>query len=269
MIKKFNIFLCALTGVGFLLIVGCTPTIKSVSVKQMPVVPAHIEQVPAGKRLPEKEKLTFHVKWLGITAGELVAEIKGLVQWQGRECYLIEVTARTLGFVSSIYRIDDHYRSYFDAEDFCSLRYEERRHEGNYRRDAVTDFDHVSGKAHYKNAVDGSDKTFDIPAGVHDIITASYAARLLDLEPGKSFEFKVSNSEKVYDLFASITQRVRVSRPKGPVDALHLVPFAKIDGHAAREGRVNGYLSADDKKVPLLVVIKAPVFTSVTAVLVE
>jgi hypothetical protein len=202
---------------------------------------------------------------MGITAGELVAEIKGKVDWKGRPCYLIEVTGRSSGFISTFYRVEDHYRSYFDAEKLYTLRHEEHRHEGAYHKDSVTDFDHDKGKAYFKNAADGTSKIFDVPPGVQDSLTAAYMGRLLPLTPGKLFTFKVCNSEKVYDLYVSISHR---SRLYGRA-VLHLVPFARINGDEFREGRASGYVTDDEKRIPVEVVIKAPVFTSVTARLVE
>ena len=263
-IKKFNIFLLGAAAVCFAGMGGCASLSRVTSKDILPKVVSAAAS-PVRPVLPEHERLVYRVKWLGITAGELVAEIKGKVDWKGRSCYLIEVTGRTSGFISAFYRVDDHYRSYFDAEKLYSLRHEERRQEGSYRKDSVTDFDHETGKAHFRNAVDGTEKTFDIPPGVQDSLTAAYMARLLPLVPGEVFTFKVCNSEKVYDLFLSISGRFQLNGRA----VLHLVPFARMNGEEFREGRASGYLTDDDKKIPLEVVIKAPVFTSVTARLVE
>ena len=268
MIKKFNIFLRVLTGAVLVCVVGCASGVKIPEIAKCPLPPVQSMKVPDGSALPDQEKLVYHVKWLGITAGEIVAEIKGHVMWKDRPCYLIDVSARTVGFAASIYKVDDHYTSYLDAEKYYTLRHEERRHEGGFQKNAVTDFDHTAGKAYFTNATDGSHKVFDIPAGVQDTVTAAYAARLLPLEAGKVFAFKVSNSEKIYDLYATVTQRTKIPYGGLEVNTLHLVPFASINGCEVREGRVSGFLSDDKRKIPLLVVIKAPVFTQVTATLV-
>jgi hypothetical protein len=250
--------------VGLISLAGCAATLTIPS-KEMLREVVQVMGMPVRQGLPEHERLVYQIKWMGFTAGEMVAEIKGKVQWKGRPCYLIEVTGRSLGFISTFYRVDDLYRSYFDAEKFYPLRYEEHRHEGAYHKDAVTDFDHEKGKAHFKNAADGTEKIFDIPLGVQDSITASYMGRLLPLTPGKVFTFKMCNSEKVYDLYVSISGRSTLNGHA----VLHLVPFARINGDEFREGRASGYVTDDDKRTPVEVVIKAPVFTSVTARLVE
>jgi len=260
-IKKFNIFLIGVVVLG---LAGCASTFIVPSGEVFSKA-GEAAVVPPLQHLPERERLVYAVKWMGITAGEFIVEIKGLVTLRGRPCYLLEVTARTTGFAAAIYHAESLFRSYLDAEKFYSLRHEERREEGNYRKDAVTDFDHEAGKAYFRNATDKSEKVFDIPPGVQDSLTVAYAARLLPLEPGKVFIFKTCNSEKVYDLYLSVQRRARVmGRP-----ALYLVPYGRINGNEYREGRASGYLTDDARKAPLMFVVKAPVFTSVTAWLVE
>lgn len=260
-IKKFSIFIIGIAATSF---AGCAFTPAS-PVKGIPPKIEALKGLPAREDFPEHERLVYRVKWMGITAGELVAEVKGKVDWKGRPCYLIEVTGRTSAFISAFYRVEDHYRSYFDAEKFYPLRFEEKRQEGGYRKDAVTDFDHEAGKAYFSNAADGTQKVFDIPSGVQDSLTAAYLGRLLPLAPGKIFTFKVCNSEKVYDLYVSITGSARLNGRA----VLRIVPFARINGEEFREGRASGYVTDDVRRMPVEVVIKAPLFTSVTAKLVE
>ncbi len=272
MIKKFNIFLGRIFTARPALIVLAAALALAGCASVPPVLPKGFTMqeavtAPASslKSFPDTERLVYRITWMGITAGELVCEIKGKVVWQGRLCYLLEVRGRTLGFVATFYKMDDVYRSYVDAEHLYPLRYEEHRHEGGYHKDAVTDLDHVAGKAWFRNAADHTEKTYDIPSGVQDNVSAAYLARLWPLEPGKVFTAKIASSEKVYDLYLSVSRREKVrGRP-----ALHLVPFAWINGREFREGRASGYVSDDAQRTPFLVVIKAPVFTSVTAVLAE
>ncbi len=215
------------------------------------------------------ERLVYKIKWLGITAGELVSEVKGIEELRGRKAYRIEVTARTVGFCSTLYRIEDRYVSYLDVEHLYSLRHEVHRREGSYKKDSATDFDHETGKAYFKSETDGSSKVVDIPSDVQDTVTASYAARFLPLEEGKTFSFHVYNSEKVYDLFLNIgAKRVMNVPRRGKKEVFHLVPFARLNGDQVREGSASGYITTDEDRLPFLVVIKAPVFTSVTAILV-
>jgi len=52
-------------------------------------------------------------------------------------------------------------------------------------------------------------------------------------------------------------------------EAFYVQPYAKLKGKDVRKGRVSGYFSADERKIPLLAIVKAPVFTKVTAYLID
>lgn len=218
---------------------------------------------------PAREKLVYRVKWLGITAGELTAEVQGLGKWRGRKAYRIAVRARTVGICSTIYRIDDHYVSYLDAEEMHTLRHEVHRREGHYKKDAVTDFDQQAHKAYFKNLTDGSRKVYTIAPHTHDTVTAAYYSRFLPLAPGRMFDLRVANSESNYELFLKV--QGRQERPVGGKrrGVFQFRPYARQDGKAVRAGRLSGYISADAAREPVQVIIRAPVFTSLVATLVK
>ena len=218
--------------------------------------------------LPEKERLVYSVKWLGIPAGEIVTEISGLTEVRGRKAYMIDVTARTVGFCSMLYKIEDRYRSYLDAEKLHVLRNEIHRREGGYKKDSMTDFDQDLHKAHFKSATDGSEKVFDVPPDVQDTFTASYFLRTVALRKGQVVKIPISNSEKNYDVYVSIPQEETLSIPGyGREEVFYIQPFARLNNDEVREGRMTGFVSVENGHLPYFVVIKAPVFTSVTAML--
>ena len=219
---------------------------------------------------PKREKLVFRLKWLGIPAGEITTEIRGVEDIRGRKAYVIEVHARTIGFCSTLYKIDDRYVSYMDVEELHALRFEERRREGSYKKDAVTDFDQEEHKAYFKSLTDGSQKVIAIPPHVQDTITAAYFARTTSLQAGRPLELKVLNSEKVYDIFMTDTARTFINVPHlGRKAVYRIAPMGKFNGKQVREGRMSGYVDVDPGHVPYYIVIKAPVFTKVTAILVK
>lgn len=220
-------------------------------------------------RLPERERLVFRVKWLGISVGEITASIEGIKDLEGRAAYRLEATARTNGFCSAIYPVNDRYVSYMDVEKLCTLRHEVYRREGRYRKDAVTDFDIASGKAYFANLLDGSRKVVEVPTGVQDPLTAGYYFRTIPIELGKKIEFKVYNNEQVYDLIG-VAERIKDVRLPGSGErreAFYIQPYARLDGNIVKKGRASAYFSRDSSRVPLLVFVKGPVFTEVTGYL--
>jgi len=218
------------------------------------------------QRLPEHEKLYYTVRWLGIPVGMITASINGIRKINGRDAYELEVIAKANDFCSKIYRVEDRFVSYMDVEGLYTLRHEVNRREGRYKKDAVTNFDQERHVANFENFLDGSKKTFKIPEGVQDTLSASYYFRLLPIEVGKKIDYKVCNNESNYNLFGLVRTKKFVRLPRiGRKAAFHIQPYAKvITGSKVKRGRVSGYFSCDKYRIPLLAVVEAPVLTKVT-----
>lgn len=214
--------------------------------------------------LPEQEKLIYKITWLGIPVGTATACINGIKMINGRYAYELEITARTNAFCSKIYKVEDRYVSYMDIKEFYTLRHEVYRREGRYKKDAVTDFDQINHKAYYKHLLGGSEKVVDIPPGVQDPVSMAYYFRLVPLKVGDMKKFSVYNNESVYQLYGMIDKKVVQKFPYGGVrEAFHLQPYARLKGELVKKGTARGYFSCDKKQLPLLAVIKGPVFTRV------
>ncbi|MBF0595806.1 MAG: DUF3108 domain-containing protein [Candidatus Omnitrophica bacterium] len=216
--------------------------------------------------LPAKETVVFRIKWLGITAGEITSEIKGLTEIKGRKAYRIEVTAKTVGLCSKLYRVEDHFVSYLDVEHLYSLRHEIHRREGHYAKDAEIDFDQEKHLAHFKNLADGRERSFAIPPDTQDTVTAAYVARTFDLQTGRRFEIKVCNSEKNYVIDLAIANKTKMHTADNKlVEVVRLQPRAHFRNNVVREGRLSGYVESAPGHAPVFITIKAPVFTRLTA----
>ncbi|MFH0732144.1 MAG: DUF3108 domain-containing protein [Candidatus Omnitrophota bacterium] len=229
-----------------------------------------IEIKPPPIKLPLGEKLTYQVKWLGINAGTIVANIAPqLEQINDRSACKVRVTVRTSDFCSAIYRIEDEYTSYIDAETMATLRHEVHRREGRYKKDAITDFDQQQHMAYFENLLDKSKKSFKIPENAQDTLSACYYFRTLKLKLGERIKYFVVNNEQNYELFGVIEDKkfIRI-KELGNFESFFIQPYAKeLNGEKVKKGKVSGYFSADEKRLPLLAVVEAPLFTKVTATL--
>lgn len=221
-------------------------------------------------RLPEGEELTYKVKWLGIPVGTATARINGIKKINGRDAYELVITVKTNNFCSRIYKIEDRYVSYMDVEKMYPLRHEVYRREGRYKKDAITDFDQINHKAYFKHLFNGSKKVIDIPPRVQDPVSIAYYFRLVPVKLGDRKNFSVYNNESVYELYGMIEKKVMIKVPHiGKKEAFLIQPYAKLKGKEVRKGKARGYFSCDDKRVPLISIVKGPVFTEVVAYLVE
>lgn len=230
------------------------------------IVPAALR----ARRLPEREKLVYEVKWLGFPVGTATASINGIKVIDGRPAYELEITAKTNDFCSAIYKVEDRYVSYLDVEGLYTVRHEVYRREGRYKKDAITVFDHTDRKAYFKNLLDRSEKTLDVPSGTQDPVSMAYYFRLVPWGEGRREEFSVYNNEAVYRLRGVMGGKEKVLVPRlGPREVFKVQPYAILDGNVVKKGRARIYFSLDDKQIPLKAVVEGPVFTSVTGYLVR
>ncbi len=220
-------------------------------------------------RLTIGEELTFNVSWLGINVGACVARVKGTESVGGREAYVVELTARTNEILSKIYPVDDVYTSYIDKERFVTLKHVVHRREGRYKKDAVTIFDYDRNKAYFSNSLDHSKKTFDIPGYCQDSLSAVYYFRTLDLKVGERIEYKVVNNEQVYDIIGLVKNTAYIRLKGAAYGAFYVEPYAKLKGRKVRKGRAGCWFSCGPDRLPVYGIVKAPLFTRVTAALVN
>ena len=221
---------------------------------------------PPSHKLPEHESLVYRVRWLGVNIGTIRASIKGIKTVHGRSAYELEMTARTNDLLSRIYPVNDRYVSYLDAEKLRTLRHEVYRREGRYKKDAVTDFDYASGRAHFMNLLDRSEKTVIIPPDVQDPVSVAYLFRISEIRLCETKVFNVYNNEEVYLLSVMADSKKPVRIPKtGPMEAFRVRPYAELNGKAVKKGRAGAYFSCGAKRIPLLGSVRAPLFTEITA----
>ncbi len=221
--------------------------------------------LPSAK-LPAHEELRYDVRWLTFRAGTITASINGIKKIRGRDAYEIEVVIKTSGLFKGIRRVDDRFVSYMDAEHFYTLRHEEYRLEGRHAKRNITDFDQVKHRAHFVNLMDKQEADFDIPPDAQDILTACYFFRTLPVSDGAKFEYNVFHGGTSYKLFGTIeeTKEIRVPR-SGIKEAFYIQPYSRIKGDEPKKTRVSGYFSYDEKRTPLVAIVKAPLFTEVVA----
>jgi len=191
------------------------------------------------RRLPDNEVLTFNLKWVGIPVGAVTLAVNGRRNINGSDAYILEARCKSNRFLSAIYNIDDRFVSYMDVEKLYVLRQEVYRREGNYRKDAVTDFDQLNHKAYFKNLVDKSEKIVDIPAGVEDALTACYYFLMLPLKVGDNIDFYVYNNEQIYQLIGVVEEKLVIKIPAlGVKEAFTVRPYISQGGKKLRRERL-------------------------------
>ena len=224
--------------------------------------------IPASEcRLPDYEKLSYDCKWLGLQIGTFTTSIKGIEKFKDRDVYVLEATMKTNAFFSKVYKIEDRFVSYLDAEKLYTLRHEVYRKEGNHKKEVVIDFDQINHKAYFKNNIDNSEGNYDIPEGVQDVLSAYYFLTFLPMKIGDRVELHINNNDRNYRFFGIIKSKVLIKLPKvgkKASEAFLLQPYATLDGKKVDKGMINAYYSSEKNRVLLFAKLKGAIFTEIS-----
>ena len=214
------------------------------------------------------EKIKFEVSYLGITVGEAESEVKEIVKVNGRDTYHIEINVRSRAILDWIYKVRDTHHTYIDVERFHSLRCEKKIKEGSYWTDESMDYNQDEHIGRFYSRKDNSRKEMFIPQNVQDQISCCYWLRLQDLKPDSKIMIPVNADEKNWDLEV-VTHGVKEMKidPVGVFQAVEVEPIILFEGFFVRRGKVHGWMSMDERRIPLVMKVKVPVLGEVVATL--
>ena len=217
-----------------------------------------------------EEKLTFSVRWLGLEVGRAVAHVSGIEEVNGRKAYHITAEARSNSLIDLVYPVRDVHHTYMDVEYLHSLRYEKIIQEGRYRADEVIEFDQVNHKALYYSRKNQSKKRSLISKDVQDELSSAYWFRLQPFEVGSTVHVPANADEKNWDLTVKILAKEKIKLGDlGTFEAFKIEPSARFQGIFIRRGKIQGWISADEKRLPLMMKTKIPVLGTITVKLVD
>jgi hypothetical protein len=157
--------------------------------------------------------------------------------------------------------------TYIDVEELYPVRFEKKQREGGYRSDEYTDFDQQKGKAFYFSRLNHSKKQYNIPEKVQDTLSCIYYFRLQDAEVGNSIFAHVIADERNYLLEAKIHKKGFVNiKGVGEWEAFMVEPLPWFQGKVKRKAKATMWFSADDKRIPLLMVTSGIPFVGTVTV---
>lgn len=248
---------------GVFLIAGCGIATQY----RIANLPEEVSIEAAAKKLDIGEKFTYKAEWLGMDVGIATLSVQGITERNGRKVYHILATAESTPVISKLYKVEDKISSYMDVERLYPVRFEKQQREGGYRSDEYTDFDQAKGKAYYFSRRNHSKKEYEIPEKVQDPLSCMYYFRLQDVAVGESVFANVNTDEKNYLLEAKILKKGFVKiQGVGEWEAFMVEPLPWFQGKVTRKAKVTMWLSADEKRIPLLLVTKGIPFVGTVTI---
>lgn len=200
----------------------------------------------ANKAFGWGERLVFDISYGPINAGTAVMEVKEIVPLNGRDCYHVISTARSNKFFSAFYKVEDRVESFFDVRGLFTWKFVQHLREGKYRADRYAIYDQVN------HTVTTNRGDMDIPPYVQDVLSTMYYVRTQPLEVGQVMFVDNHSGRKMYPLKVKVHRREQVKVPAGSFDCFVVEPMLKAGGLFKHEGRIWVWLTADERKLPVL-----------------
>jgi len=237
------------------------------------IKPKRIEEIEIKKALPELrkgEKLTYEVYWKVIPVGIVTAEVKDIVEIEGKMAYHFIGTARSNKWLNIFFKVDDYVESFLDKENLLSIKHIAIRNEGRYHAHMVSEYNWQEKILRFRNLVDGTDKEFPLPSKAVDELSAFYYFRMQEITPGNPLEFVVNQAEKNWLVKIGITSfgKMNISGV-GVFDSFVVEPQLYLGNKFFNKGKAFVYVSNDEKRIPLMVKIDVdiPIIGSILAIL--
>jgi hypothetical protein len=203
------------------------------------------------------ESLTYEVTWSVFSAGDVVATLHK-AGGTAEDPYEAITTARSRGFASLLFKVDNEFHSVFDPQTLCSRQISKKINEGHRRRQGQIVFDSARRLA-VLDERDLADPNAppkhaenEIPACVQDVVSAFYFVRHQNLQVGQELVVPVNDGSKTHQVAVEVQARERITTRLGSRAAFRVEP--RVFGELyRRKGRLLIWFSDDEQRLPLRV----------------
>ncbi len=198
-------------------------------------------------------RLHYRAEWRGFHAGNVVVDFQ--LPPTESSYGQAQVFLQTVGFVSTLYRVENLYRVRFSPA-YCvqSVVYDVRER-GKQRRIEFS-FDNVARKIFYQEmdlrvSKVVESKQLDVPPCIYDEVSGLAWLRTIELPPGASAEAYVTNGKKAVRARVDALARESIETPAGIYDTIRYEAHLFNGVLHRRKGRLFVWLTADERKLPV------------------
>jgi len=207
------------------------------------------------------ERLEYVLKWSGIAAGDSVMEIVQGDDFDGAPLYRVISTAKSRSIVDVFYKVRNHYESHIHPFDGFSRKYIFNMREGGKRENKVLIFepDKKIVTRIWKKDDQTQSRIYEIREGTHDNLSALYALRNEPLNLGDSYNYRVFESKKNWDLVIDVIAEEETQVAAGKFRTVVVHPKLKFEGIFRRKGELHVYMTDDQWHIPVLMKSKVKI----------
>lgn len=183
---------------------------------------SHIQPLRPGFEFP-RQTLRYEAEYRFWTAG--VATLR--IERNGNQEHVIGAADST-GVVALLFRVQDRFNSYFEAQTLCSQKLVKHTEEGSHWRDTAITFDYKRRKSvlEEKNLKTGQSKRTenDIPGCVTDVMSGILYVGSLPLQPDATYSIPLNDGGKSVTIQAHVEGKEQIKTPAGTFQTIRVGP---------------------------------------------
>lgn len=189
-----------------------------------------------------------------ISAGHATLEIESTT-YKGRDVFFAKGYGYTTGMTKMLFKVEDHYQSFFDQENAKPYKTIRNIHEGGYERNQVTFFDYEANKSVVKDLGRNTTNEYVVPDDVQDVVSAFYYLRnhpkINTIKEGEIIELNMFFDDEILKFQLKFLGRQKIKTKFGKVSSLVFRPYVQ-KGRVFRESEsLTMWVSDDKNKIPL------------------
>jgi hypothetical protein len=192
------------------------------------------------------EKMEYDVKFGILRVGNAHMEVVGLENLRGRPVWHTAFYVRGGNFM---YRVNDVYQSWMDAESLSSLRFVQELEEGG--KDTERTFEIYPERSIFVQTSKKPNKEEQSVSQPLDDGSFLYFIRTIPLEVGQTYDFNRYFRPDRNPVRIKVLRRESVNVPAGKFKAIVVQPVIKTKGIFSENGHAEVWLSDDDRHIML------------------
>lgn len=200
------------------------------------------------------EVATFSIGYGPINAGEATIAVIDTADYFGQKVVHVRTRARSNRFFDAFFKVRDQADSYIDADSLFSRYFAKRQREGGYERDVEIHFDHLGERAYFPDG-----RETEIPAGVHDVLSAFFRVRTMPLTLGDEFDLPTHGDKRLYPLQLRVLRREEIDSALGKVRCIVVQPVLGDEGLFQSTGDLFVWFTDDERRIPVRMRATVPV----------
>jgi hypothetical protein len=198
------------------------------------------------------EEITYLVHYGLMNAGIAKISVVERTKVDGKMAYHMVGTGKSAGMVDWFFPTKDRYETMMDEKTLQPLRFIRDVDENGYRIKRNIKFNREAN-----TAVDSDldkDTVFDVPPNVHDIFSAFYFARSLDvsgIKEGDIIDIPVFLDHEMYPFKIKFVKREKIKTDFGRIVCLKFVPVVQEGRVFKDEDDMHLWISDDLNHLPI------------------